>query len=166
MPGFFLKKSWIGDIHEKVSKLAQNQTLWYFSQKWLEQFWPEILNMAFNLNETYFSEKIAIWRYVTSKLTKSCPNWCFWPFSQLCIISFPCLFVFIQFDGPVNVFLFSFLHQFIDLKKKTRWQLIQSTSTNYKLCEGQNCWYDQYHLIRKTITYAKWTKRPINTHIR
>ena len=27
------KNSWFGDIREKVSKLAQNQTLWYFSQK-------------------------------------------------------------------------------------------------------------------------------------
>ena len=29
----FEKKSWFGDIREKVSKLAQNQTLQYFSQK-------------------------------------------------------------------------------------------------------------------------------------
>ena len=48
-----------------------------------------VLNMTFNLNETYFSEKFAIWRYLTSKLSKNCPNWGFWPFSQLCIISFP-----------------------------------------------------------------------------
>ena len=95
-----------------------------------------VINITFNLNETYFSEKIAIWRFLTSKSSKNCPNWGFWPFSRLCIISFPCLCVFIQFDGPVNVFLFSFLHQFIDLKKKTRWQLIQSTNTNYKLCES------------------------------
>ena len=27
------ENSWFGDIGEKVSKLAQNQTLWYFSQK-------------------------------------------------------------------------------------------------------------------------------------
>ena len=29
------KTFWFGDIWEKVSKLAQNQTLWYFSQKLL-----------------------------------------------------------------------------------------------------------------------------------
>ena len=29
----FWKNSSFGDIREKVSKLAQNQTLWYFSQK-------------------------------------------------------------------------------------------------------------------------------------
>ena len=29
----FEKNSWFGDIREKVSKLAQNQTLWYFFQK-------------------------------------------------------------------------------------------------------------------------------------
>ena len=48
-----------------------------------------VLNMTFNLNETYFSEKITIWRCSTSKSSKKCPNWGFWPFSQLCIISFP-----------------------------------------------------------------------------
>ena len=30
---YFEKTSWFGDIRENVSKLAQNQTLWYFSQK-------------------------------------------------------------------------------------------------------------------------------------
>ena len=61
---------------------------------------------------------------------------------------------------------FSFLHQFIDLKKKTRGQLIQSTKTNikYKLCGSQNYLYDCYYLISKTKTYAKRAKRPINTH--
>ena len=47
-----------------------------------------VLNMTFNLNETYFSEKLAIWRYLSSKSSKNCPKWGFWPFSQLCIISF------------------------------------------------------------------------------
>ena len=48
-----------------------------------------VLNMTINLNETYFSEKFAIWRYLTSKSSKDCPNWGFWPFSRVCIISFP-----------------------------------------------------------------------------
>ena len=30
---FEKKDSWFGDIREKVSKLTQNQTVWYFSQK-------------------------------------------------------------------------------------------------------------------------------------
>ena len=34
----FWKNSSFGDIREKVSKLAQNQTLWYFSQKRFERF--------------------------------------------------------------------------------------------------------------------------------
>ena len=41
----FEKNSWIGDIRENVSKLAQNQTLWYFSQKRSNDFlgfWPEV----------------------------------------------------------------------------------------------------------------------------
>ena len=48
-----------------------------------------VLNMTFNLDETYFSEKFEIWRYLVSKSSKNCPNWGFWPFSRLCIISFP-----------------------------------------------------------------------------
>ena len=36
-----------------------------------------VLNMTFNLNETYFSEKFSIWRYLTLKLSKNCPNWGF-----------------------------------------------------------------------------------------
>ena len=49
-----------------------------------------------------------------SKLSKVRPNWGFWPFSRLCIISFPrfctarndrwvwCLVAFLQFAGPVS----------------------------------------------------------------
>ena len=48
-----------------------------------------VLITTFNLNKTYFSEKSAIWRYLTSKSSKTCPNWGFCPFSGLCIISFP-----------------------------------------------------------------------------
>ena len=36
-----------------------------------------VLNMIFNLNETYFSEKFSIWRYLTPKLLKNFPNWGF-----------------------------------------------------------------------------------------
>ena len=49
-----------------------------------------VQNMTFNLNETYFSEKFTIWRYLTSKSSKNCPSLGFWPFSRLCIISSPC----------------------------------------------------------------------------
>ena len=48
-----------------------------------------VINMTFNLNGTYFSEKFAIWRYLPSKSSKTCPNWGFWPFSWLCINGFP-----------------------------------------------------------------------------
>ena len=33
--------------------------------------------MTFNLNKSYFSEKFAIWRYLTSKSSKNCQNWGF-----------------------------------------------------------------------------------------
>ena len=43
---FFEKNSWYGDIREKVSKLAQNQILWYFFSKTALTiffgFWPEV----------------------------------------------------------------------------------------------------------------------------
>ena len=48
-----------------------------------------VLNMTFNLNETYFSEKFAISRYLALKSSKNCPNGGFWTFSRLWIISFP-----------------------------------------------------------------------------
>ena len=88
----FWKNSWFGDIREKVSKLAQNQTLIFFSKTAQTIFFDFglklVLNMTFNLNETYFLEKFAIWRYLTSKSPKNCRNCGFWPFSRLCIISF------------------------------------------------------------------------------
>ena len=68
-----------------------------------------VLNMTFNLNESYFSEKFAIWRYLTSKSSKNCSNWGFWPFSRLVFLDFPhndgwawCLVVFLQLVGPNN----------------------------------------------------------------
>ena len=57
-------------VRENVSKLAQNQTLIFFSKMALTIFLvfglKLVLNMTFNLNETYF----AIWRYFTLKLSK------------------------------------------------------------------------------------------------
>ena len=71
-------------------------TLMFFSKTVLTIFLvfglKLVLNMTFNLNETYFSEKLGIWRYLTSKSSKNCPTWGFWPFSRLCIISFPWFF--------------------------------------------------------------------------
>ena len=84
---------WFVTQYEKVSKLAQNQTLIFSSKMAVTTFLDFglklVLNMNFNLNETYFSEKIAISRYLASKSSKNCPNWGFSPFSRLCIISFP-----------------------------------------------------------------------------
>ena len=102
-----------------VSKLAQNQTLKiFFSKAVLTIFLvfelKLVLNMTFNLNETYFSEKFAILRYLTSKSSKNCSDWGFWPFSLLDFLDFShndswawCLVVFLQFAGPVNIFLFT-----------------------------------------------------------
>ena len=47
-----------------------------------------VLNMTSNLN-IFLRKDYAIWRYLSSKSSKNCPNWGFRLFSQLCIISFP-----------------------------------------------------------------------------
>ena len=71
----------------------KSDTLIFFSKKAVTIFLifglKLVLNMTFNLSETFFSEKIAISRYLASKSSKNCPNWGFWQLSRLCIISFP-----------------------------------------------------------------------------
>ena len=90
----FWKKFLIWRYSRKGLQISpKSDTLIFFSKTALTIFLvfglKLVLNMTFNLNETYFSEKFAIWRYLTSKSSKNCPNWGFWPFSRLCIISFP-----------------------------------------------------------------------------
>ena len=89
----FWKKFLIWRYSRKGLQISpKSDTLIFFSKTALTIFLvfglKLVLNMTFNLNETYFSEKFAIWRYLTSKLSKNCPNWGFWSFSRLCIISF------------------------------------------------------------------------------
>ena len=47
-----------------------------------------VLNMTFNLNETYFSEKLSISGYLTSELSKYCPNWSFGHFLDFEVLVF------------------------------------------------------------------------------
>ena len=71
--------------------------------------------MTFNLNETYFLEKLAIWRYLTSKSSKKLAQIevfdHFLDLASLVFLDFAhndrwaCLVVFLQFAAPVNVFL-------------------------------------------------------------
>ena len=74
----FSKKNLIRGIREKVSKLAQNQTLIFFSKTALTIFLvfglKLVLSMTFNLNETYSSEKFAISRYLASKSSQRKPK--------------------------------------------------------------------------------------------
>ena len=75
-----------------------------------------VLNMTFNLNETCFSAKFSIWRYVTSKSSKIAKIEVlghFLDFVPLTFFGFAdndrwawCLVV-LQYAGPVNVFLFN-----------------------------------------------------------
>ena len=102
----FEKNSWFGDIRENVSILAQNQTVWYFSQKRLKRFFlvfglKLVLNMTFNLNETWFSENFLFGDI--------------WPRNRQNFV------VFFQFAGPVNLLLFLGL-----VRPKSKWQLFQT----------------------------------------
>ena len=67
----FLKKFLIWRYSRKGLQLSpKSDTLIFFSKAALTIFLvfglKLVLNMTFNLNETYFSEKIVIWRYLTS----------------------------------------------------------------------------------------------------
>ena len=78
----FWKKLLIWRYSWKRFQISQkSDTLIFFSKMALTIFLvfslKLVLNMTFNLNETHFSEKFAIWRYLTSKSPKICPNWGF-----------------------------------------------------------------------------------------
>ena len=52
-------------------------------------FWPEVstkYNLQFEWN--LFLRKIFSWRYLTWNSSINCPNWGFWSFFWICIISF------------------------------------------------------------------------------
>ena len=110
-----LRYSWKG-----LQTSWKPDTLIFFSKSALTIFsvfgLKLVINMTFNLNENYyFSEKFAIWRYLTSELSKNCPNWGFWPyfldFASLVFLDFAHndrWAAFLQFSCPVNVFLLSF----------------------------------------------------------
>ena len=90
----FWKKSLIWRYSPKGLQISPKSDTSIFSSKTAETFFlffglKLVLNMIFNLNEIYLSEKSAIWRYLTSKSSKSCPNRVICPFYRLYIISFP-----------------------------------------------------------------------------
>ena len=73
-PGFW-KKFLIWRYSRKGFQIStKSDTLTFFSKTALTIFLvfglKLVLNMTFNLNETYFSEKFALWRYLTSKSSK------------------------------------------------------------------------------------------------
>ena len=71
----------------------KSHTLIFFSKTALTIFLffglKLVLNMTFNLNETYFSENLQFQDIWPRNCKKKCWNWGFWSFSRLCIISFP-----------------------------------------------------------------------------
>ena len=90
----FWKKFLIWRYSRKGIQITpKSETLIFFSKTALAVFLvfglKLVLNMTFNLHETYFSEKFAVWRYLTLKSSKNWPNWGFWPFSWLCLFFFP-----------------------------------------------------------------------------
>ena len=69
---YFWKKLLIWRYSRKGLQISpKSDTLIFFSKMALKL----VLNMTFNLNETYFSEKFGIWRYLTSKSSENCPNY-------------------------------------------------------------------------------------------
>ena len=71
----FWKKFLIWRYSRKGLQISlKSDTLIFFSKTAMTIFLvfglKLVLNMTFNLNETYFSEKFVIWRYLTSKLSK------------------------------------------------------------------------------------------------
>ena len=91
----FWKKFLIRKYSQKGLQISpKSDTLIFFSKTTLTVFLvfglKLVLNIIFNLSETYFlKKKNTIWKYLTSKSSKNCPDWGFWPFSQFCSISFP-----------------------------------------------------------------------------
>ena len=90
----------------------------FFPKTALTMFWvfglKLILNLTFNLSETYFSEKFSIWRYLPrnpQKIPQIEIFGYFLGFTSLVFLGFAhydrwarCLVVFLQFAGPVNLF--------------------------------------------------------------
>ena len=117
----FWKKILIWKYSRKGLQISpKSDTLIFFSKTALTIFLvfglKLALNMTFSLNETHFSEKFAICRYLTCKKKKKLPKLRFlviFSTSSLVFLDFShndrwtwCLIVFLQFAGPVNVFLF------------------------------------------------------------
>ena len=91
----FEKNSSFEDIREKVSKLAQNNFDIFLKNGYSDffGFWPEVstkydLQFKWNL---FFRNISNLEIFDLEIVKKKCPNWGFWPFSRLCIISFPWL---------------------------------------------------------------------------
>ena len=83
----FWKKFLIWRYSRKGLQISpKSDTLIFFSKTALTIFLvfglKLVLNITFNSNENYFSEKIGIWRYLTSKSPKNYPNWGFWSISS------------------------------------------------------------------------------------
>ena len=127
--GFLKEKSWFGDICEKVSKLAQNQTLTFFSKTAQTIFlvWPEVstrYDLQFEMKRI-FQKKLGfrdIWPRNLQKIAQIEVFVHFLDFALLVFIDFPhndtwawCLVVFLQFVSPVNVFLLEIYSSFWDV---------------------------------------------------
>ena len=119
----FWKKFLIWRYSRKRLQISQkSDTLMFFSKTAATIFFvfglKLVLNMTFNLNQTCFSEKFAFSRYLISKLWNIAQIEVFGyflHFTSLVFLDFAhndrwawSLVVFVQFTGPVNVFLLLF----------------------------------------------------------
>ena len=114
---YFWKKFLIWRYLRKGLQISpKSDTLIIFSQTALTIFLifglKLALNMTFNLKETYFSEKFAIWNFAIRKIAQIEVFDHLLNFASLVFLDFShdrwawCLVVFLQFVGPVNLFLF------------------------------------------------------------
>ena len=113
----FWKKFLIWRYSQKGLQISpKSDTLIFFSKTGLTMFLvcdlKLVLNMTFNLDETYFSEKIAIWPRNRQKIAQIDIFGHLLHFASSVFLDFAhndrwawCLVVFLQFAGPVNVFL-------------------------------------------------------------
>ena len=110
------KTSWFGDIGKNVSKLAQIRHFHIFVKNDSRNvFLKLVLNMTFNLNETYFQKNLQfgdIWPRNRQKIAQIEVFGNFLNFALLVFLAFAqndkrtwCLVVFLQFIALANIFL-------------------------------------------------------------
>ena len=167
----FWKQFLIWRYLRKVLQISpKSDTLTFFSKTALTIFLvfglKLVLNMTFNLNEIYFSEKLAVWTYLISKPSKIAQIEVFGhflDFASLVFLDFAhndrwawYLVVFLQFAGPVNV-LFKKLVRVCEAKKSLLWiyfELLKLFLKSSFSCYNKQ-WTIHYNIIISQLFITK-----------